>query len=171
MTTQCTDLSGRCESPVRQSLTISCVVKFLYFLVNHFSTRVRSEGLTMSFAFTTLAVFSMISLIPSGTLAVTSTLMSAFAVDVFGDCVFTTVFAAGRLRGSALFCGTTFFADAFFAPAFFAAGFFLGCLLSFITRNSSTNFVSVRALSVTFYEIGLHSWMRIQQLLTKSPWQ
>lgn len=135
----------------------------------------------MSFAFTTLAVFSMISLIPSGTLAVTSTLMSAFAVEVFGDCVVTTVFAAGRLRGSALFCGATFFADAFFAPAFFAvvffataffaAGFFLGCLLSFITRNSSTNFVFGRALSVTFYEIGLHSWMRIQQLLTKSPWQ
>jgi hypothetical protein len=130
----------------------------------------------MSFAFTTLADFSTVCLVFSGTLVVTSTLMSAFAVEVFGGFVITVVLAAGRLRGSALFCDAAFFADAFFAvvffaTAFFAAGFFLGCLLSFITRNSSTNFVFGRALSVTFYEIGLHSWMRIQQLLTKSPWQ
>jgi len=94
----------------------------------------------MSFAFTTLAVFSMISLIPSGTLAVTSTLMSAFAVEVFGDFVVTTVFGAGRLRGATFFA-TAFFAGSVFAEVFFfAAAFFLIGFCCVINGNFSLIF-------------------------------
>lgn len=80
----------------------------------------------MSFAFTTLAALSMTSLIPSGIVAVISTLISAGVDSFFADFVTTTDFGAGRLRGAAFFATAFFFAGSVFAAALFAgADFFL----------------------------------------------
>ena len=109
----------------------------------------------MSFALTTLvaitlAVSSIVCLTFSGMVAVISTLMSPnVVVDVFGDCVLTTVFAAGRLRGCAGF-GAAFFAVCFFGAAFLAAVFFAGFFLSVMGSNSSTTLVLQNALLTTF---------------------
>lgn len=112
------------------------VVKLVYFLVNHFSARARSEGLMMSFAFTTVADLSMTCLISSGIFAVTSILIS----DSFADFVTMTDFDAGRLCGAAVFFATAFFAGAFFAAVFFFAAAFLVGFSFVITGDFSLIF-------------------------------
>ena len=85
----------------------------------------------MSFARTTVEVtdFAIASGLMSGVVMVTLTFVPV--VDVFvvdAGCDVMTVFAAGRLRGSAGFAA--FFAAGFFAGVFFATCFLAGCFFA-----------------------------------------